>query len=657
MARNTGPANAAPRWPEPREGQAASRPEQQPYPQQGYPQAPNPHYPYRDAPPGYEQGYDPYAANGHAHQQQPAAQYGHQPEPYPDPYMEQQPVGYPPASQGYAPPQSAQHYAPQFEPYQPPAPGAAGHGVDHGWDQSQQQHWQHAEPAPAYQQPAYQQPAPRMPAQAAAQQPAHPQYDTAAYGHQDPQYATQPYAAPQAAPQLRGATYDQTPAFDQAQGGWPAHPAAGDPYAHQEPAWGTPPGYEQHAYQGHPGYEQLGYDPRHYDQQGYQSPDYAPAEPYGYGEPAAAYPDPAADLNGYPPEPGFGRADASYAPPVHQGRNGYADEDYDPDELNYEDDQPSGRSRWVKVAALAAGALVLVGGGVYGYNLVVGTSGSGNPPLVRKAEVPSKIKPEDPGGKKFAHTDSKILGRLSDDGSKPDADNSTDTDNGGTRKVSTMVIGRDGAIVPSPDTDRPPPARLPQAVSPVPGMTIVDGFGGRTPSVNAQPSASAPSMVNAPSANRGAPPTSTGSTRVNADSSPPAKPVVIARTEPVSEKADDAEPPASAAPSRKVARAAPAATSQPAASASTSAGYVAVLASVPRSSTSRMDALKQFADLQQKYAAQLGGKTPDVQDANLAGKGPYHRLIVGPPGSKQEASRLCSELKSAGYGGCWIKSY
>ncbi len=70
-----------------------------------------------------------------------------------------------------------------------------------------------------------------------------------------------------------------------------------------------------------------------------------------------------------------------------------------------------------------------------------------------------------------------------------------------------------------------------------------------------------------------------------------------------------------------------------------------------------MDALKQFADLQQKYAAQLGGKTPDVQDANLAGKGPYHRLIVGPPGSKQEASRLCSELKSAGYGGCWIKSY
>ena len=70
-----------------------------------------------------------------------------------------------------------------------------------------------------------------------------------------------------------------------------------------------------------------------------------------------------------------------------------------------------------------------------------------------------------------------------------------------------------------------------------------------------------------------------------------------------------------------------------------------------------MDALKQFADLQQKYAAQLGGKTPDVQDANLGDKGFYHRLFVGPPGSKQEASRLCSDLKSVGYTSCWIKSY
>lgn len=87
------------------------------------------------------------------------------------------------------------------------------------------------------------------------------------------------------------------------------------------------------------------------------------------------------------------------------------------------------------------------------------------------------------------------------------------------------------------------------------------------------------------------------------------------------------------------------------------AGYVAVLASVPASSSSRMDALKQFADLQQRYPAQLQSKSPEVQSANLADKGTYDRLIVGPPGSRQQASSLCAELKAVGYTSCWIKAY
>ena len=111
--------------------------------------------------------------------------------------------------------------------------------------------------------------------------------------------------------------------------------------------------------------------------------------------------------------------------------------------------------------------------------------------------------------------------------------------------------------------------------------------------------------------------------------------------------------PSKPAPATQTARAAP--TRQPVSA--SGAGYVAVLASIPRSSSSRMSALARFADLQQQYAAQLGGKTPDVQEANLGEKGTYHRLIVGPPGSRQEANRLSSELKAAGYPSCWIKSY
>ncbi|WP_290986246.1 SPOR domain-containing protein, partial [Hyphomicrobium sp.] len=86
------------------------------------------------------------------------------------------------------------------------------------------------------------------------------------------------------------------------------------------------------------------------------------------------------------------------------------------------------------------------------------------------------------------------------------------------------------------------------------------------------------------------------------------------------------------------------------------AGFVAVLASVPHSASSRIDALKRFADMQQKYSTALAGKTPDIASANLS-KGTYDRLIVGPPGSREEASNVCSQLKSAGYSGCWVTSY
>jgi cell division septation protein DedD len=86
-------------------------------------------------------------------------------------------------------------------------------------------------------------------------------------------------------------------------------------------------------------------------------------------------------------------------------------------------------------------------------------------------------------------------------------------------------------------------------------------------------------------------------------------------------------------------------------------GYVAVLASVPASGTSRITALQQYADLQQRYAGILQNKTPDVTEANLGEKGRYHRLVVGPPGSKDGANSVCSQLKTAGYTSCWVMAY
>ena len=62
-----------------------------------------------------------------------------------------------------------------------------------------------------------------------------------------------------------------------------------------------------------------------------------------------------------------------------------------------------------------------------------------------------------------------------------------------------------------------------------------------------------------------------------------------------------------------------------------------------------MDALKAFADLQQKYGDVLSTRTPDVQEANLGDEGRLVSPVVGPPGSRDAASGVCSQLKTAGY--------
>jgi hypothetical protein len=84
-----------------------------------------------------------------------------------------------------------------------------------------------------------------------------------------------------------------------------------------------------------------------------------------------------------------------------------------------------------------------------------------------------------------------------------------------------------------------------------------------------------------------------------------------------------------------------------------SSGYVAVLVS----RQSNMDALKSLADIQQKYPGVLQGRAADVREANLGEKGIWYRVVVGPPASRQTANTVCGELKSKGYGSCWVAGY
>jgi sporulation related protein len=80
--------------------------------------------------------------------------------------------------------------------------------------------------------------------------------------------------------------------------------------------------------------------------------------------------------------------------------------------------------------------------------------------------------------------------------------------------------------------------------------------------------------------------------------------------------------------------------------------YVAVLSTHKEAGAAQ----EEFAELQKKYAGILGSKQSEVQI--ISGQtGSWHRLVATPASSKAAANEICNDLRSAGYGRCWVKSY
>ncbi len=555
--------------------------------------------------------------------------------------------GHPSAAQAAAPttgyPQQGQGYAPQYGG-QPQQAAAPGYGPGYGQ-------------APVYGQPQDYQ----FPQQAAVQDPHHGGIQTSTYA---PQF--EPYVpAPQAAPRAGQPVYQQQAA---------APTYAPQPQAHQ--GYGAAPqaAHPQAQWQGQP--QDGRGDGRGFDLGSYL-PHQQPALGGYRGE--AQHQEPQqqdwSHQAGYHGEAEHGHADMGFA----QAAGGELEQGYADDEAQeYEaEPAPRGRRPLMMVAALA-GAIIVGSGMAYSYKMFFNGSSNGEPPIIKSANEPAKIKPVDGGGKQFAHTDSKIMGRLGDGsgaaaGASVAADfaNAGDADASGTRKVSTLVVGRDGSI--QAPAAAPAEAQVADNSITVPGMTVVDGLGPtRAPAAAAAMAAVTPSAP----AKAAAPAPAAPQKLVVAPPAAAAKPVVIAKATPAAVAAatgsiePDVQAPAPVAKvvkkvaAAKPAAAAPAATAAPgpvsnsvATTGGGSNGFVAVLASVPRSDSSRIDALKRFADMQQKYGSVLGGKTPDVAEANLGAKGAYHRLVVGPPGSREQAGAVCSQLKTQGYGDCWVTSY
>lgn len=521
--------------------------------------------------------------------QQPAAGAGH------DPYAALRPDGY-----GYG--QPAQPQQPAADPY-----GLAGYTA----------------PQQTYaQRPAAPQPASSY---ASGSYGANGYGTNGAYGAAEPSLGGYSQASYGAAPQAAQHGYGSSPA----QSGYAASPqtAYANGYA---PSHGAPSSYGDQQW----GSAGISVDARDYGHQGGYP---ATSQPQSGNGTAAHWGD---DHYGDAHlEPGFGGAaggqyQVAGQHPAQQAQPGSFDQSYAEDDIPYEEEAPRRRG-WKKVVGLVASTILVGGALTIAYGSIMGPSDGKDTPVIKSASGPSKVKPSDPGGKQFAHADSKIMGRLGE-GEAEDAG----ADNG-VRKVSVVNVGRDGSIQPPSTTASGPMENETKAVVAVPGLTVIDGLGPNRP---AGPASSPPvKMVTS-----------------SVDSAPAAVAPVKKTTPPPAAEADEpaavqtksvTPPPAK---KEKVAALAPPAATAPKA---TGAGYVAVLASVPASDNSRIDALKQFADMQQKYSGILQNKTPDVQEANLGEKGTYHRLLVGPPGSRDSASSLCAQLKAQGYSGCWVTAY
>ena len=602
--------------PQPHPNDALSRwmPPQQAYGQQPGFQQPQPAYApaqqaYAPAQQAYAtpQGYGQPATGQYAPQPAPAGNY-----PQTDPFAQlsaQPQTGYPSEAtqrQAYAAPYDRFGPPPGQQQYDPQPSGQQPSGQQPSGQYAPGQHGGYAgDPRQVYDQhlghgQGYVQAQQPHPQQHAAPQAEMQNWDLANYA------PGQPLAA-QGAPNHGGhQTQLSYPAFE------PGHQARAEAYD---------PRYAQPAFQGQPGQGQSGQGQSGQGQSGQGQPGVPQGAAYDHDRYAQSTPQ-----QGYAPQAGYEQQPHDGHEPLDQEA---ADQDFAYDE---EPAQEKRRGpRLMVVAGALVGAILIGGGLAKGYQMLGSGGKDGDtPPLVRADKSDIKTKPVNAGGKAIENTDKKFLNRLETANGGSSVAGAPDvvvppaavSDPDAPRKVPTMVVSRDGTITPQIPAAAPAP-------SGVPGM-VVDG------------------LAPAPAPLRNTPVTAEPAPTPVVRQAPVAPKVVDLPLPKV--KADGVTPPA---PKKKVAvrddlKAGSATTT----AAASGGGYVVALVSTK----TKDEALKTFANLHQTYA-DLQDKVPDVREIDRGEKGVFHRLIAGPPSSKEAATELCKKLKAQGFKDCWVTPY
>lgn len=319
------------------------------------------------------------------------------------------------------------------------------------------------------------------------------------------------------------------------------------------------------------------------------------------------------------------------------------------------------RGGMVLVGAVAAFAL-LGGGATLAYRTLFDTSYQSGPPPVIQANVePTKFAPDDPGGTDVPHQNKLIYDRVAGPGQ--DVDNVTlapDDEAAGAdaasgmagdmgdviepRRVRTVVVRPDGTIVQGAPGSAAQTANSGR-VAAVPGETDATLREPALPDTSAADllSDDALGAMSAPAAED-----DTGAETLGADGMP------LPQRRPGED--DDETSSLDAVPSTNSAAASQADAAMPVTLAAATAGAPAgeggwgvQLAS----QRSEDQARSAYSSLQQRYAGVLGEREARYVRADLGERGVFYRVHV-PAGSRDEASSLCTELKSAG-GDCLVQ--
>jgi hypothetical protein len=413
----------------------------------------------------------------------------------------------------------------------------------------------------------------------------------------------------------------------------------------------------------------------------YADEHYAAAPGYAdeqYAAQVAPFPPPAAPPPQYAHED-YG--DPAYAGDAYaQGIPDHADEaaqldyehgPYDPNnpqsvaeqEHFYDDVPPRRRTGILAIAAVFA--LAVIGtAGAFGYRALYGSSSPSGPPPVIKAEVkPSKIVPaadsKDPKSGKLIYDrvnngqKEKLVSREEQPVGTVLPQDQNGAPGGGSMQQAALGNGVLGvepkkihtiAIHPNQTVDAPaqPPAAAP-APAPAPARPAAPA---PSPRAAANPAPRQVAHAEPPARHAAAPSNAPLSLNPNAPAAPARTPQRTVRTAAVAA-------PTPIAPARAAAPAsiAPTRTTAPTHVAPAGGGGYAVQI-VARHNEA--DAQTSFRSLQAKYPQQLGGRAPLIRRVDLGAKGIYYRAMVGPFGSADEASHVCSSLKAAG-GQCIVQ--